>query len=158
MVFTSMSASSPRMANIPITTAVSCSRATIAAVPYRKGLGTFRNAHQRYKNIPTAAASTAQKALRTVSNATTGETRSKATGRIGGNASWRPSSQRAPLLLGQLQAADQIGGLVAGLHGGVGVAQAAQRGLHVFFGDRIGKREGYGAVGVGACLGVRLGR
>ena len=50
----------------------------MAAAPYRNGLGTFRNAHHTYRKMPTAAASTAHIALSTVSRATTGDTRSKA--------------------------------------------------------------------------------
>ena len=72
-----MSATTPRMANMPMTAAVSCNRAITAATPYLKGLGRLRKAYQMYRNTPTAAASTAHSDLTTVSWATSGETRSK---------------------------------------------------------------------------------
>ena len=59
IVFTSMSASTPKMAKMPMTIIESWIKATTAAAPYRNGLGTLRNAHHKYRKIPTAAAITA---------------------------------------------------------------------------------------------------
>ena len=61
------------------------------------GLGTLRKAHHTYRNMPTDAASTAHMALSTVSRATTGDTRSKASTvePLGDRSDSRPSTRES---------------------------------------------------------------